>query len=47
MDIRLTFTQPIIIIKKLNDKSCDGDSRSAGRLKRAGDGGNPVLVRQN
>ena len=30
--LRLTFSQGVIIIKKLNNKSCDGDSRPYGKL---------------
>ncbi|MCD8279995.1 hypothetical protein, partial [Enterocloster citroniae] len=44
---QLTFFTPIIIIKKLNNKSCDGDSRPAGTFQRAGEGGIPVQVAQN
>jgi hypothetical protein len=36
----LTFYACIIIIKKLNEKGIDGDSRPAGTPQRAGDGGN-------
>ena len=33
--LRLTFSQGVIIIKKLNNKSCDGDSRSAGNASES------------
>jgi len=31
----LTFSQGVIIIKKLNNKSCDGDSRPAGNASES------------
>ena len=33
--LRLTFSQGVIIIKKLNNKSCDGDSRPAGNASES------------
>ena len=41
---RLTFGASVIIMKRLYEKSCEGESSLFWTQKRAGDGGNPVPV---